>query len=372
MEKTKILFLSPLPPPFYGSAISSKMCLEILQEDISLNVDNIKLNYSGTIEGVGKFSCKKFFWSFIVMYKILKAITSKTYNIVYFVPATAGIAMYRDFIFLNILKISNKSELILHLRSRFLDKDFENAFKTLIIKKLLTCDRLILLGKELLPNINSLVEDHKIFYLHNAIPNLLTDEEFIHLRQTKDSSKPINILFLSNMAIEKGWFKLLETCVILKQEGLDFQCNFVGGWPSNDEEKLFFDFVGSNRLSDVAFYQGAKFGNDKDQYLRRADILVFPTEYKLETFGRVIVEAMEYGIPVIANGIATIPSIINHGETGFVLRKNTAEEIANFIVELKDENVRNYMGEKGRIRFLENFTRAQYASSFLEFFHNDK
>ncbi len=77
---------------------------------------------------------------------------------------------------------------------------------------------------------------------------------------------------------------------------------------------------------------------------------------------------MEYGIPVIANGIATIPSIIKHRETGFVLRENTPEEIASFILDLKLKSVREEMGVKGRIRFLENFTRDQYETNFMKIF----
>jgi len=37
----KILFLSPLPPPHYGSAMSSKMCLEILQKSKDFEIKNI-------------------------------------------------------------------------------------------------------------------------------------------------------------------------------------------------------------------------------------------------------------------------------------------------------------------------------------------
>ncbi len=269
MVSNKILFLSPLPPPYYGSAISSKMCLEILQEESNYKVKHIKLNYSGSIEGVGDFSFKKFFWSFIVIYRILRAMAKDRYRIIYFVPATAGIALYRDFVFLKILKLSYNSEFILHLRSRFIDEDFDNSFKVFIIKNLLKCDRLILLGKELLSNIHNLFEEDKIIYLHNAIAVSLSDEDFIKLKENKVNSDKVKILFLSNMAIDKGWLKLLEACVILKQKGFSFECDFVGGWPSNNEKKIFNEFVIANNLLEVTKYQGSKFGNEKDEYLEK-------------------------------------------------------------------------------------------------------
>lgn len=364
----KILFLSPLPPPFYGSAISSKMCLEILKESDKYSVNYLKVNHTGLAKGIGKFSIKKYFWSIVIYFRIIKQLTIAKYDIIYYVPATAGLALFRDFLFLGTIRTIWKGKIILHLRSRFLDKDLKNSVMSQIIKNMLKCERLILLGKELFENLNNFVPEEKVAYIPNAIPISISNQEFTNIVNQRSNNLPIKILFLSNMMIEKGWLKLLEACKILKNRGLNYQCDFVGEWPSKKEEKIFSNFVIQNKLNDNVKYNGPKFGKEKNQYLINSDLLVFPTDYKLETFGRVIIEAMEYGLPVIANGIGTIPSIIEHEQTGLLLINNTPEEISNCILKLNDFIIRNSMGLNAREKFLKSYTIGVYKSRFLKVF----
>jgi len=114
----------------------------------------------------------------------------------------------------------------------------------------------------------------------------------------------------------------------------------------------------------ASLFLGRLINKAKNNILAKTDILIFPTEYKLETFGRVIIEAMEYGIPVIANNIATIPSIIDHGVSGFVLSKNTPKEILNYILEMNDKYRRSQMSKMARKFFLEKYTLEKYAQNY--------
>lgn len=62
--------------------------------------------------------------------------------------------------------------------------------------------------------------------------------------------------------------------------------------------------------------------------LQNARALLFPTEYD-EAFGYSMIEAMSCGTPVIAFGNGSVPEIVKHGETGFVV--SNAEEMAEAI-----------------------------------------
>ncbi len=75
---------------------------------------------------------------------------------------------------------------------------------------------------------------------------------------------------------------------------------------------------------------------------------------------------MSFSLPVIANGIATIPTIIQNGETGFVLRENSGVEIADYIEKLQDKKLREKMGELGRKRLLEEYEIKNYSGKFIE------
>jgi glycosyltransferase involved in cell wall biosynthesis len=365
----KILFLSPLPPPYYGSAISSKMCLDILKSDSRFEVEYIKLNYSKEMSDVGKISLNKLYGLIHVTTQIRHFIKNFSPEIIYYMPATYGFALMRDYFFLGIIKMFNRRKLILHIRTQFKREDWDNPFKKIIFKGILHCDKIIVLGPELIENLNREVAKNKIFILPNAIPNDLSDKEFENISNKKSNNNNLNLLFLSNLEKSKGWFKLLEACKLLFDADIKYTCHFVGDWRSDYERQKFYRFIEENNLSGNIIYHGRLIGKERNEMFAKADILIFPTEN--EVFGRVIIEAMEYGLPVISTRVGTIPSIIEHGKTGFILERNQAVEIFGYIIKLQDKDYRNVMGIKSRERFLEKYTLNTYRNRFIGIINKD-
>jgi glycosyltransferase involved in cell wall biosynthesis len=65
-------------------------------------------------------------------------------------------------------------------------------------------------------------------------------------------------------------------------------------------------------------YVGEVDGATKRDLLARADALLFPIEWD-EPFGLVMVEALASGTPVVGFRRASVPEVIDHGRTGFVV-----------------------------------------------------
>jgi len=362
--KKRVLFLSPLPPPHYGCAISSEMCLDILKKSNGFDVRNIKLNYSKKMKDVGKVNFDKLAGIFKVKAEIKKQLLDFRPDIVYFVPATTSFGLWRDWIFVKQIQKYWNGQILFHVRSRILKSDWESILKRGVISSVLRNQKAIALGDELVGDLHGLIPRKDIFVLPNAIKNEIEEKKFSVLMESRKKRSSFNILFLSNMDQSKGWPKLLEACKILKHERVKFRCNFVGGWRSQNDQSYFKKFVEENKLEKNVFYLGKKTERDKLNILQKSDVLVFPTEYPLETFGRVIVEGMMMGLPVIANGIATIPSIVEDGKIGFVLKENSPEEIADCIKKLQDKELRLKMGKKGRGVFLKKFEVGDYGNKF--------
>lgn len=364
--KQKILFLSTLTPPFYGSSMSNEMCLQILNDDEHFIVKNIKLNYSVRMADLGKFNLRKITGFFTVLSQIRKYLKEFKPEIIYFVPAVTGVALIRDFLFLEVVKKLKRSKLIIHLRGQFKKEDLQNPFQRFLIKSILKSDRVIVLGTELIENLKNKVVPERIKILPNAIHPSITDVEFESIIRKRQNNTLLNILFLSNLQQSKGWFKLLQTCKLIKESEIEFICHFVGDWHSRHEEKKFFKYVEENYLSNNIIYHGRLIGKEKKKILEMSDMLIFPTEY--EAFGRVIIEAMEFGLPVIANGTGSIPSIIREGETGYVLKENSPREIFKKILELLAPEIRNKMGIAARERFLNKFSVDVFKKEFIKLF----
>ena len=361
--KKKILVITPLPPPYYGSAISSEINLNLLEISEEFEVSNIRLNYSNDISDLGKFSTAKVIGIFNVLRHIWKAMRKDKPDIVYFMPATFGMALFRDSLFLWLIRRFKEKMLILHMRSQFKQEDLKSGFKRFFIKGMLRCDKVILLGQELKENLNSLLPGKKIFFLPNAINNSISNEKFSEIAYQRRSNDKLNLFFLSNMLEFKGWFKLLQTCKLLKDAGVNFKCHFGGGWPSEDERLKFENYVNIHELQEIVFYHGKLFGDQKSKMFEKADVFVYPTDF--DACPRVVIEAMEYGLPIISTRVGTIPSMVSDGITGFLVKNNIPEELFRNINKLCNNTLRENLGSRGRIKFLNEFTISSYKEKFV-------
>lgn len=87
---------------------------------------------------------------------------------------------------------------------------------------------------------------------------------------------------------------------------------------------------------------------DVANYLRMADIFVFPSLY--EGFGLALAEAMLAGLPCIANRIEPITEIIRNENEGWLLDTGNVHQLANAMsILMQDENWRKAIGQKGQI-----------------------
>lgn len=101
--------------------------------------------------------------------------------------------------------------------------------------------------------------------------------------------------------------------------------------------------------------------DDVADVLWRMDIAVVPTTTE-EAFGRVAVEAMLAGLPVVATRSGGLPEIVVDGETGLIVPTRDTKALAEAIEHLLvDEPLRGRMGVAGRERALELFSAKRKA-----------
>jgi alpha-maltose-1-phosphate synthase len=97
----------------------------------------------------------------------------------------------------------------------------------------------------------------------------------------------------------------------------------------------------------------------------RASTFVLPT--LREAFGIVIVEAMTFGVPVVASRVEAIPEIVSHGETGLLVPPSDPGALARALCDVLGDPVRaRLMGAAGRARATSRFDWDLAAAAMLE------
>jgi glycosyltransferase involved in cell wall biosynthesis len=88
-----------------------------------------------------------------------------------------------------------------------------------------------------------------------------------------------------------------------------------------------------------------------------------------EQFGRVLIEAMACGVPVISSTSGEAPNVV--GEAGLIFPEGDAEALAGHLrALLADPNLRARLANAGRERVLAHFTQKAVAAATVEFYES--
>jgi glycosyltransferase involved in cell wall biosynthesis len=131
---------------------------------------------------------------------------------------------------------------------------------------------------------------------------------------------------------------------------------FVVIGDSPDSKQLSLDdlraYAQKLSMADKVIFTGSR--ADVPLLLKSFDILVHPADR--EPFGRVIMEAMALGVPVVATASGGPSEIIEEGISGFLVdvgdKKNIVEKV---VMLLKDSPLRQAIGGKGQERIRRSF-----------------
>lgn len=160
----------------------------------------------------------------------------------------------------------------------------------------------------------------------------------------------------------KGVGTLLEAAEILAEKGYHFSLRLYG---AGGEESKLRAFVQKKKLDSVVQFCGRT--NHVDAVYRSCSCLVQPSY--IESFGLTMVEAMANGRPVISAKNGGGEMIVKHGETGYLVRKKDAKELAERMAEMMDTpGLAQNMGMAGRKRYEELFSPEKARHEFLTLF----
>jgi glycosyltransferase involved in cell wall biosynthesis len=308
------------------------------------------------LEDMGKWKIKKFF----IVIKKIRELIFELHNykpdLVYFQISLHGFAFFRDLLFVCIIKLL-KVKIAFHLHGKGIkDKSF---FSKKMYKFCFKNEYLIFLSSLIINDVED-VFTGKSYIVPNGIPDI------INLYNKKEGKENINILFLSNFIESKGILDFISMLKILTDEGCKFTATIVGA-----DADFSFDQI-KERLLEAgldSFVQllGPKYGKEKEQILLRSDIFVFPT--KNDIWGNVLLEAMQFSLPIISTKEGAIPEIVDEGITGFLVEKNHPEELAKKIeILLTDAELRKKMGNFGRKKYEEKYTLQQFENNMKNVF----
>ena len=111
--------------------------------------------------------------------------------------------------------------------------------------------------------------------------------------------RPFTCGFMSNLSREKGLDTFLDCLRSARKAGLDLRAVIAGPAASEEAAKMVAD--AKAEFGDRLEVLGPVSGASKQAFFRSIDVFLFPTRYRVEGQPLVILEAMSYGVPVLAS-----------------------------------------------------------------------
>ena len=210
-------------------------------------------------------------------------------------------------------------------RLAFLYRSYNNA------------DKIIVHSADMKKQIQSFgVPDSKIAIIPHgtALPVLL------HLPRNE-------ITFFGAPTEGKGFFTILESLKILREQGRKLKLNVYGIYSEEEKNKAMANALG-NGVDDLVVWGGRLSKTDFDRKMQGSTFTLAP--YSAYVSGSSIVtSAMGNGTPIIASRIGGIPEYL--GEAGLLIEPNEPSLLAAAMIKLIDDpSLRGRLSEQGRKR----------------------
>lgn len=196
--------------------------------------------------------------------------------------------------------------------------------------------------------------DEVAFFPSPPAPHRLTPE---------GSGTGVVVGFAGRLVHEKGVDVLLRAIAHVPEA----KAIIAGDGP---EEKQLRALVAQLNIAERVEWRGAMRSTQMPAFYRECDALAVPSRtlpnWK-EQFGRVIIEAMACGVPVIGARCGEIPHLID--DAGLLFDEGDVDALAAHIRSLLEQPaLRNALAQQGRARVLERFTMKRIADQTVGFY----
>jgi glycosyltransferase involved in cell wall biosynthesis len=215
-------------------------------------------------------------------------------------------------------------------------------------------------------------EQSKVHCIHNGIDLSAFDAT----RSASPERQSIRILCVARLIEPKGLTILLQACGALRDRGVDFRCEIIGG----PEEPLYTAYrvkLGvlhrQLRLENTVCFRGALPFREVMNAYRQADIFVLPCVVarngSKDITPNALIEAMAMRLPVISTDITGIPEIVSNEETGILVASGDTNALQAAMLRLiENAELRSRLGSAARKAVEQRFDVIRSALAYAALF----
>jgi glycosyltransferase involved in cell wall biosynthesis len=396
----KLVVFAHTPPPFHGQSYMVQLLIEGFGGDFrrkpercresqsnEIECFHVNARFSSDIAAVGVFQIRKIFRLFAYCFEAIWCRFRYGADTLYCIPAPPKrVAFYRDCVVLLLCRPFFR-RLVFHWEASGLGEWLEREaswWERSISQSVLSFPDLSITLAEALSNDAAYFKSKRTCVAPNGISDPCRDfdesvlrsreervvrirEQFEKKGQRMANQERYNVLFLAHCTREKGLFDALDAIVLANQQlaaenvALRMHLTIAGAFLSQSERSEFEAWQHAH--PDQAHYVGFVAAGAKTKLLRESDCLCFPTYYSAEAQPISIIEAMAFGLTIVASKWRGIPELLPK-DYPLLISARDAPKLASALIE----SMKLDLAKELRQHYCERFTAERYSRNLAKAF----
>lgn len=226
----------------------------------------------------------------------------------------------------------------------------KNWFRTVINISLNSADAVKLLNNQQRQEFKDYLANKVVFKFHDYVPTHTI---------SKSSSNSGYIFFAGFPFFLKGVDILIAAFIKIAHEFPNIKLIIMGYHTAKEKNETKLWIGNCNQIELL----GPVHNDEILEYFKECLFFVLPS--RSEAMGRVLIEAMASGKPVIGANVGGIPEVIEDGKNGFLFRSEDVDDLAAKLkILISNPDLRMSMGEAAYDKAHSALSSSQYISAF--------
>lgn len=270
----------------------------------------------------------------LLFYRIYRKLKNKKIDLIYTNTSVIEIGFYLA----NKLRCNH----IYHVREfgkedHGLEYLYSNKYRKELLENPTT--KIITISKALRKKYENII-NKEVLTIYNGVEDNFIEKDY-------NSISNVNFVLIGSINKGKNQLEALKAGKKLLEKGIaNFKINFVG--PETIKyKKLLEDYIKENNLEENVFFHGEKCSQDTRKIINKSDVGLMLSLN--EAFGRVTIEYMLGGLPVIASNIGANPELIEDEKNGYLYEIGNVDELSQKMeIFIKDSDKIENIGKMAR------------------------
>lgn len=208
----------------------------------------------------------------------------------------------------------------------------------------------------------------EVLYMGSDKPEVLSDDELnAYKKEIGTAENEFIIGMVGRIEETKGQYLLIEAAQVLKASGMAAKIIFVGHAMEESYKKELEAMVKDKGLENEISFLG--FTKNPHRFMQACDVMVLAT--KCETFGLVVIEAMQVDAVMVATNQCGPLEIIEDGKSGLLFESGDSADLAKKLGYLYGHpKERKAIAEEAKKRVKELFSNDKQFKKLAEVLNN--